>query len=38
MLIALLSMAILLLALWVVPNISLDTTAIMEVILRKGLL
>lgn len=36
MLIAVLSMAIVLLALWVVPNITLDTHAIMEVILRNG--
>ncbi|WP_274377434.1 hypothetical protein [Desulforamulus ferrireducens] len=34
--IALLSMAIVALALWVVPNVSLDTNALMEVILKNG--
>lgn len=34
--ITLLSMAIVLLALWVVPNVTLDTTALMEAVLRTG--
>ncbi len=35
-LITVLSMAIVLLALWVVPNVTLDTSAVMEVLLRNG--
>jgi len=35
-LIALLSVAIVALTLWVVPNVSLDTSALMEAVLRNG--
>lgn len=36
LLIAFLSMAIVALALWVVPNVTLDTNALMELVLQSG--